>query len=275
MQGVAHLPPEVVNTLIRGMYTAAAGSLVAQADADNIANNLANVSTSGFKRTLLQVQSGDTMDLSRMQTDPGSGDGNIIGGHSVSVPIGTLGLGSQVFATPTAFDQGSTTETGNPFDIAINGNGFFTIQTPEGIRYTRNGSFVRDGRGLLMTQDGNLVLGNNGAIAIPQGDTKIGTDGAISVNGSPVDKIKLTQFSDVNTLQKQGGSLFADTGNQSSVDTTSTIDQGKIEQSNSNVVRSMVDLITAQRWFEANQKVIQTEAQATTQAITTVGNSKA
>jgi len=253
------------------MYTAAAGALVAQANADTIANNLANVSTSGFKRTLLQVESGDSMDLQRMQTDPGDGSN----GQSVSVPVGTLGLGSQVYGTPTSFEQGTTAQTGNPFDLAINGNGFFTIQTPEGIRYTRSGAFVRDGRGLLMTQDGNLVMGNSGAIALPQGDTKIAADGTISVNVNRVDQGKLTQFGNLNNLSKQGSSLFADLGAQPSNDTSSTIDQGKIEQSNSNVVQSMVDLISAQRWFEANQKVIQTEAQATTQAIQTVGNSKA
>lgn len=257
------------------MYTAAAGALVAQANADTIADNLANVSTTGFKRTLLQVSAGDSMELQRMQTDPGSGDGKIIGGHSVSVPIGRLGLGSQVYATPTNFDQGALLQTGNPFNVAVQGNGFFTIQTPEGIRYTRDGSFVRDARGLLMTQDGNLVLGNSGAVALQQGDVKIGADGSVSVNGSLVDKLRLTKFGKISNLAKQGQNLFADTGAKPSIDTTSTVTQGSLEQSNSNVVRSMVDLITAQRWFEANQKVIQTEAQATTQAISSVGNSKA
>jgi flagellar basal-body rod protein FlgF len=252
------------------MYTAAAGALVAQANADMIADNLANVSTSGFKRAMMQVQSGDTLDLNRMQTDPGMG-GN---GMSVSVPVGTLGLGSQIAATPTVFVQGATAQTGNPFDVAITGNGFFTVQTPQGIRYTRSGAFVKNGNGLLMTQDGNLVMGNSGAIALPQGDVAIAADGSISVNGSRIDQLRLTQFGNLTNLSKQGSSLYADLGAQPSLDTTSTVDQGKIEQSNSNVVQSMVDLITAQRWFEANQKVIQTEAQATTQAISSVGISK-
>jgi flagellar basal-body rod protein FlgF len=252
------------------MYTAAAGALVAQASADTIADNLANVSTSGFKRTLLQVQTGETLDLQRMQTDPSSD-----GGKSVSVPVGTLGLGSAIYATPTSFAQGSSLTTGNPFDVAINGNGFFTIQTPQGVRYTRSGAFVRDARGILMTQDGNLVMGNSGAIALPQGDVKISEDGSISVNGNLTDQLRLTKFGNVSKVSKQGSNLFADLGAQPTADTTSTVAQGSLEQANSNVVQSMVDLITAQRWFEANQKVIQTEAQATTQAIQTVGNSKA
>ena len=211
-----------------------------------------------------------------MQTDPGGGAWTAL---SAGIPSRyrsvNSALGSQVYDTPTAFDQGAQMQTGNPFDVAINGSGFFTIQTPDGIRYTRNGAFVRDARGLLMTQDGNLVLGNSGAVALSQGDTKIGPDGSVAVNGNVVDKLRITQFGNVNNLSKQGDSLFADVGAQPSIDTSSTVDQGKLEQSNSNVVRSMVDLITAQRWFEANQKVIQTEAQATTQAISTVGNSKA
>ena len=256
--------------MVRGIYTAAAGALVAQANADTIADNLANVSTSGFKRTLLQVQAGESMDLRRMQTDPGNG-----GGTSVSVPVGTLGLGSEIYATPTSYVQGSTVQTGNPFDVAINGNGFFTIQTPLGVRYTRSGSFIRDARGILTTQDGSLVMGNSGAVALPQGDVKISADGSVSVDGNLVDRLRLTQFGNQSNVSKQGSSLFADLGAQPSVDTTSTVAQGSLEQANSNVVQSMVDLITAQRWFEANQKVIQTEAQATTQAIQTVGNSKA
>ena len=260
------------------MYTAAAGALVAQANADTIADNLANVSTSGFKRSLLQVQSAQAMDISRMQTDPGSGPGNLLQGHAVSVPVGRLGLGAQVYDTPTSFEQGALMKTGGANDVAVNGSGFFTIQTPQGLRYTRDGSFVRDPRGLLMTQTGGLVLGQGGAVALPpqgQGDMSVGRDGTVSINGVTVDRLRLTQFGNLTALRKEGDNQFVDYGAQPANDTTSTVTQGSLEQSNGDVVRSMVDLISAQRWFEANQKVIQTEAQATTAAIQTVGNSKA
>lgn len=241
--------------------------MVAQTDVDNIANNLANVSTSGFKQTLLQVQSNDPMAISRNQTEPGN--------HSVSAPVGDLGMGSQVFDTPTSFEQGALQQTGNPLDVAINGDGFFTIQTPQGVRYTRDGAFVRNAQGLLSTHDGNLVLGQNGGpVNLPQGDISVSPDGSVSVDGAVADKLQLTSFGNLHNLGKQGGNLFYDNGANPQTSTTSSVSEGYLEGSNANVVRSMVDLITAQRWFEANEKSVQTEDTATSQALQTVGNSK-
>jgi flagellar basal-body rod protein FlgF len=254
--------------VIRGLYTAAAGALVAQADADNIANNLANVSTTGFKSTLLQVQSNEPMAISRQQNGPGG---------SSSVAVGDLGSGSQVVDTPTSYGQGGLQHTGNPLDLAISGDAFFTVQTPQGLRYTRDGSFMRNGQGLMVTSDGNLVLGQNGqAITLPDGPVNISQDGTIKVGDDTVNQLQLTSFSKLNNLGKEGSNLFYDAGANPQPTTTgsSLVTQGSLEGSNANVVRSMVDLITAQRWFEANEKCISTEDTATAQALQTVGNSK-
>jgi flagellar basal-body rod protein FlgG len=258
--------------LVRGLYTAASGALVAQSQADVIANNLANVNTSGFKRTLLQVQTGPQLGLYRQQTEPGG-----VRGTPRSAFVGALGLGAQVMDTPAVFEQGALAQTGNPLDLAIQGNAFFAIQTPQGVRYTRDGQFAQDATGRLMTADGSLVLGTNGPVRLQAGAgaVQIDQNGAITQNGRRVDTIALVQFRNLSQVRPEGDNRFVATAAAGAANATgSTIHQGFLEKSNANVVRSMVDLIDAQRWFEANEKVIQTQDQANSWAIETVANSQ-
>jgi flagellar basal-body rod protein FlgF len=260
--------------LVRGLYTAASGALVAQSQADVIANNLANVNTSGFKRTLLQVQAAPEMGIYRLQRDPSSG---VTGGAPSDSFVGALGTGAQVLDTPAVFEQGVLATTGNPLDLAIQGNAFFAIQTPQGVRYTRDGQFSEDPAGRLVTMDGDLVLGNNGPIALQQnGAVQIDQNGQITQNGRAVDTIALVQFGNLTQLRPEGDNRFVASNAALPARTAagSTIHQGFLEKSNANVVRSMVDLITAQRWFETNQKVITTQDQANQWAIETVANSQ-
>jgi len=118
--------------VVRGMYTAASGALVAQSAVDTIANNLANVNTAGFKRTLLQVQAQPHRDLYRFQTDPGKNPYAHIAGVPSQVPIGALGSGAQIFDTPADFSQGLISATGNDLDVALSGPGFFAIRAGNG-----------------------------------------------------------------------------------------------------------------------------------------------
>jgi flagellar basal-body rod protein FlgF len=259
--------------LVRGLYTAASGALVAQSQADVIANNLANVNTSGFKRTLLQVQSAPEMGLYRRQMDPGSPRG-----VASNAFIGALGMGAQVMDTPAVFEQGVLAQTGNPLDLGIQGNAFFAIQTPQGVRYTRDGQFSEDPNGRLVTMDGNPVLGTNGPVQLQQtgGAVQIDQSGRITQGGRLVDTIALVQFGNLTQVRPEGDNRFVASNAALPTRTAngSTIHQGFLEKSNANVVRSMVDLITAQRWFEANQKVITTQDQANSWAIETVANSQ-
>ncbi len=257
--------------MVRGMYTAASGMLVAQSQADTIANNLANVNTNGFKQTLLQVQSAPSMAVYSFVNQPGLTPAQ----STANAPyVGQLGFGSEVYDTPVSFDQGSMEQTGNPLDMAISGsNGFFTIGTAGGTRYTRDGEFLRDGNGLLATQDGDPVLGVNGnPIAVPNGPFTVGTDGTITQNGQNLGQIAITQFANLTALRPQGDNFFQNTGNAgASPASAASVQQGSLEKSSTNVVRSMVDLITAERWFETNQKAVQTQDDATELAISTVG----
>ena len=267
--------------MVRGLYSATAGALVAQLTTDTLANNLANVNTGGFKRTLLQVESTDTMPIYRLQTDPGRTPGTSVPGVSVADPIGLLGSGSRVYDTPANFEQGALRPTDAPLDMAISGSGFFTIQTAQGVRYTRDGSFVRNNQGLLATQSGDLVLGqNNGSIAIPEGNLTVDRNGAILVadpnapTAPPrtVGTLQITEFANLVGLRPEGANRFVDSGVANPQNATqSSVVQGAIEGSNADVIRSMVGLIVAQRWFEANEKMIQTQDTMNQQAINDVG----
>ncbi len=120
--------------MVRGLYTAAAGALVAQSAVDTVANNLANVNTAGFKRTLLQVQSQPLRDIYRAQTDPGHTPGARIDGVATLQYVGRLGSGAQVYDTPAVFEQGTIAATGNDLDVALSGPGFFAIRAGNNAR---------------------------------------------------------------------------------------------------------------------------------------------
>ncbi|HEY4439332.1 MAG TPA: flagellar hook-basal body protein [Candidatus Elarobacter sp.] len=259
------------------MYSATSGALVAQAAVDTIANNLANVNTTGFKRTLLQVQSQPESQLYRFQVDPGQVNGKRLSGVPTQQAIGALGSGSQVYDTPAVYEQGAIASTGNDLDVALSGPGFFAIQTGAGqLRYTRDGAFLRDQNGYLTAQNGDRVMGTSGnAIVIPnQGQVQIGRDGTVSVSGQTIDKLAVVEFANTSALRPEGSNRFVDTGNSGAAAATNTSTlQGSVEKSNADVVRSMVDLISNERWFDANQKSIQTQDDAVAQAIQTVGRS--
>lgn len=263
--------------MVRGLYSSASGAIAAEQNVDLIANNLANVSTGGFKRSLMQIASGPTIDVFRIQTDPGTTAGQATPGVSSRSYVGTLGLGSQVYDTPVSFDQGPMSQTGNQFDFALQGSGFFAIQTAAGTRYTRNGEFTRNAQNLLVTQNGDLVLGRNGAITLPpNGQVSVDSKGQLTVAGQaqPFDQLQITKFGNPTLLRPEGANNFVDLGANPTTDTRTSVQQGMLEKSNANVVQMMVDLINSQRWFEANQKSIMTQDTANGLAIEQVGKSQ-
>ena len=263
--------------MVRGLYSSAAGALVAQAAIDNIANNLANVTTKGFKQSLMQVQAQPSLDLYRYQTDPGRVGDKRLDGTPAQDYVGQLGTGAQIYDTPVNFSQGAIDFTGNPFDFAVSGPGFFAVRGANGIRYTRDGSFVRAANGSLQTLNGEAVLDANGnAISLARdGKYEVDPQGNINLAGQPVARIAVVEFTNLGNLRPEGSNRFVDDGNAAPQPArASNVLQYSEEKSNANVVSQMVALITNQRWFEANEKSIQTQDDATNQAITTVGRTQ-
>lgn len=247
----------------RALQTAATGMNVQQQNVDNIANNLANASTVGFKRIRLEFQ--DIL-YQNLRTPGGASN------SSTPLPVGLqIGLGSRAIASERIFLQGDFKQTENPLDMVIEGSGFFQVRMANGdIAYTRAGAFHLNAQGQMVTATGEPL---EPAITIPSDATaiSIGTDGTVSVN-SPgqtnaqnVGQIQLVSFPNPAGLDSIGRNLFKETAasGQPTVGTPDTnglgrINQGYVEGSNVNVVEELVNMITAQRAYETNAKVITT-----------------
>jgi len=248
--------------MIRALYSAASGMGAQQINLDNIAHNLANANTTGFKARRAQFQ--DLMYQSLVQ--PGSAAGQ----QSV-VPTGLqVGLGTRTTSNEILFSQGNFVSTSNPLDTVIEGKGFFQVRLPSGeLGYSRAGSFHLNRDGNLVTGEGNLL---EPQIVIPADaqSITIARDGTVSFNqpgqssAQQAGQIQLANFANPAGLNSLGGNLFAPTdasgdaiiGNPGGQEGLGTLMQGYTEQSNVSVVDEFVNLIVAQRAYEASSKVV-------------------
>jgi flagellar basal-body rod protein FlgF len=246
--------------MIRGIYTGASGMLAEAQRTDAISNNLANVNTVGFKKDVTIMKDFANLLISRVN------DG------ADAQAIGNMGVGVMVDEVATDQSTGIVRTTGNDFDLAMEGKGFFVVQAPQGKRYTRNGSFAKSARGELVTSDGYQVLGDNGGpIIIGDGKLTVGTDGRVSVDNKVVGKLQLADFANEATLKKEGASLFIAPDDRQAQPATGGVRQGALEMANVNVVSEMVNLITNLRAYEVNSKVIQSHDELLNKAANDVG----
>ncbi|MEO6874928.1 MAG: flagellar basal-body rod protein FlgG [Opitutaceae bacterium] len=244
------------------MYSAATGMEAQQLNLNTIANNLANVNTAGFKRSKIEFQ-----DL--LYQKPTRAAGADSGGGNL-VPTGTeVGNGTRVAATSKVFTQGQLTATGEKLDVAIQGDGFFEVQKPDGtIGYTRDGSFKLNAQGQVVTIDGMPVLSGFQPIPSNAGAVTIAENGQVTVqtpSGNTSFRLTLTRFANPSGLRSLGGNMYDETPasgapeiGQAGEQGFGTTVQGYKESSNVNIVEEMVNLITAQRAYEINSKSIQT-----------------
>lgn len=248
--------------MIRALYTAASGMASQELNLDNIANNLANSSTSGFRSRRLQFEDLIYQNLI-MPGAAASQQTTVVAGLQV-------GLGTRSAASEVIQLEGDFTQTGNPLDLAIQGAGFFQVLLPSGeTAYTRAGSFHLDGQGNLVTQDGDAV---QPAITIPAGATSVtvAQDGTITVTlpgqtaAQQVGALQLAYFNNPGGLNSTGSNLFLATtasgdpvtGAPGGSEGLGSIQQGMLEQSNVSVVDEFVNMIVAQRSYEANSRVV-------------------
>ena len=246
--------------MLRALYSSAAGMQSQQLNLDVIANNLANVNTTGFKRSKIEFQ--DLLYQTTRTAGAEQGGGNVL-------PTGLqVGHGSRPVATSRVFTTGELTQTGEKLDVAIQGDGFFEVQLPDGSRaYTRDGALKTAGDGRVTTSDG-LVL-QSGFQPIPQGTTaiNIAPSGEVTVtnpSGSQSFRVQLVRFANPAGLESLGRNLYRETnasgpaelGNPSE-NGYGNLAQGYLEMSNVKVVEEMVNMIVAQRAYEVNAKAVQ------------------
>jgi flagellar basal-body rod protein FlgF len=211
---------------------------------DYIANNVVNSNTNGFKAVKLYYNEAD--------------------------PEKEMAYIPEVVVD---YSPGTIHRTDSPLDVAINGEGFFAIQSKEGATYTKQGNFTIDKDGYLTTADGNYVLGKSDSkIKLPDGKVNIGEKGDIAVDGNSVDTLKIVSFKNPQALTRVEGCLFADPGNAGLADKSDPlIRQGHVELSNVQVVKEMSDMIDLHRSVEFYQKVIQTIADQDRMATSQIG----
>ena len=271
--------------MIRGWYTAASGMRAQQWRLDAVANNLANLDTDGYKRDVAAFKAFPEM-LIRRQDD----DGVYLhpfGSADAAPIVGKMGTGVELNELYTSLEQGGLKETQSDFDVALDGKGFFTVTTPWGERYTRNGSFQLGKEGYLETKEGYPVMGENGRIRVKANNFLIDKDGRVWINAeyaddpeimvsrenntweqtALLDTLKLVDFDIDRYLEKQGSSLYkeSDTSGPAMIieeGSRPKVIQGFVEASNVDPVVEMVQMIEVNRAYEANQKVIQTEESA-------------
>ncbi|MDR3459833.1 MAG: flagellar basal-body rod protein FlgG [Verrucomicrobiae bacterium] len=246
--------------MLRALYASASGMQSQQLNLDVISNNLANVNTTGFKESRPQFQ-----DLLYDTTKAaGSQQG---GGNQLPASL-QVGQGSVPVATERIFTQGELSQTGGNLDIAIQGNGFFEVQMPDGtLAYTRDGAFKTDSQGRVVTSEGYPVQG--GFQPVPPGVTNITitTSGAATyttASGSTNFQIQLANFNNPGGLDAQGHNLYKETPASGTpqlgtpgANGYGQLEQGSLELSNVSVVQEMVNLILAQRAYEVNSKAVQ------------------
>jgi flagellar basal-body rod protein FlgG len=237
-------PPD----MIRGIAQAASAMVSRAKQHDATANNMANAQTAGYKR--------HSIFLRRLTEAEAPGD---------KPWMRPLEEGNY-----TDFSQGLLEPTEEPLNLAIEGEGFFVVNTPQGERYTRNGNFTRSQAGEMVTQEGSAVLGDSGPLALPDGDLQVGEKGEVYVDGAQVGKLRIVTFANLQSLESAGQSQFSTT-EPAVPATSSTVRQGYVERANFDLVHEMIQMMTTFRYYETAQKAVQMQDETLGRAVNQVG----
>lgn len=245
--------------MIEGIYVAASGGYKQEKSLEVISNNLANVNTIGFKRDVLAFKSFMTpFQKSFKKESPG-----LLPATSAQIKDASY---TGIVELKSDLSPGRITATGNPLDVALDGEGFFVVQTKDGVRYTKQGNFKLNNNKILVTQNGDPLIGTGGPITIKSSGPELSIDikGKISVgkglSGEVAGNLRIVNFNNPEKLIKSGNGLFMLTGkNSEEIEATNfSIKQGYLELSNVNIIKEMTKMIEVSRTYQAYQQVIQT-----------------
>lgn len=243
--------------MVKGLYTSYTGLVNQQKRLDIVSNNLANSTTTGYKKEGMTTQSFDSVYGIKVK------DATV---NYVNQNIGNLSLGAKIGETYRSWEQGAFQSTGSTYDFALSGKGFFSISFTNkagetSTLYTRDGSFQMNSEGYLVTKDGDYVLGESGdPIQLPTniGELSVEPTGEIYAGDEYVDTFALVDFEDYDYIEAYGENLYRAVEGATLKDSDAIVNQGYLEASNINVVEEMVDMINIAREFESNQKIINT-----------------
>lgn len=248
--------------MIRGLYTSALGMITNMQRMDVITNNMANADTTSFKRDHVVSHQFSELMMHRLY-DPWNLPGVRL---FKATAIGNVAPGVFIDDVFTDWTQGSLRQTHSPFDLALQGQGFFVVNVNGQEFFTRDASFTTF-NGMLLTQEGGRVQGINGDIVLPDGQAVISETGRIYVNGEYIDTLMLTTFTDLHSLRKMENNLFRTTEDSVRMGFEGRVRQGFLENSNSNVVNEMVQMITLSRAFETNSRILSIQEQTLGRAV--------
>lgn len=231
--------------MLRALYISGTGMLTQMKHVDTIGNNISNANTGGYKRDRSVSVSFEDMLLNRIRD--GSGQ----------KAIGPLNLGIHMDEVITVHEQGPMEYTGKSTDLSINGDGFFAVETQNGERYIRGGSFFVNDEGILVIGDGYRLMGENGPIRPGTDDFIVEPNGDVYVNNVYIDTLRMVSFQDLNLLAKEGNLLFQNTGADDNIAVfTGEVVQGYLEGSNVDVTQELIQMMASVRNYDSNQRII-------------------
>lgn len=227
--------------MIKGIYNSASAMIPRIRQQEVIANNIANVTTPGFKKDSVFVS-----ELSRAQQK--------------GIPTKSDWESPMIDQVYTDQSQGSFNQTGNTLDLALDGIGFFVIQTAEGAEaLTRNGAFTTNDTGFLINSDGEMALGAGGPIQLPPGEVSISGDGGVSVDGAQLTNLRIATVEDPGQLKKVGGKFLVPDGIELRAAVNFAVRQGYLEASNVDVITQMVEMISSYRNYESDSQALKAQ----------------
>lgn len=223
-----------------GFYAACTALMSKSQALESVANNLANVNTSGFR-------------AERNQFSSVLANASVSASSPLNLAVNDYGV---LAGSRLDLSQGSLQKTGNDLDFAVDGSGFFVVQTATGPMYTRSGNFQVSAKGQLITSEGDPVMGEKGAINVSGGNVHVGADGTISIDGAVAGRLKVVDFAPTTQLAPVGKTYYSAPQNSEIEATQASIQQGVIEASNVNAVSSAVELINVQRQAEMMERAM-------------------